>query len=144
MIPIAIEDIPQDERRRVLKEGELARKASTYFQQASANIEDERGGRWAKHVKTVVAGSDPSVAVPRQPSSSPSNQMAMMPPEPVLGYSVEDHEACGEYWEIQASLKSQGASSSAMAAPKTDDGVSTSPPISARVGARRRSFRRRL
>jgi hypothetical protein len=106
MIPI--EDIPQSERRRIMEEDRLARKASTYFQQAQSSLNDTAGGRFGAVTKSSVTGSGP-VVYPRLPADAPSNQMAMMPPEPPLNYNINDQEPVGEFHEIQKSLSSAAA-----------------------------------
>ena len=55
MIPI--DEIPQSDRRRVLEEDRLARKASTYFAQAQASLDDTSGGRYGAVTKSTVTGS---------------------------------------------------------------------------------------
>jgi hypothetical protein len=94
------DDVSQAERRRILSE---ERKAKTYLSEAQINTDLELGGRFAKLPKTTVVGASPGISYPRLPQDSPSNQMAMMPDEPSLGYSVETQEPTGEIWEQEAS-----------------------------------------
>jgi hypothetical protein len=112
MIPIT--EISQDERRRILEEDKLARKASTYFAQAQSSLNDDAGGRFGSVTKSSVTGSGP-VVYPRLPADAPSNQLAMTPPEPAIGYDINAQEPTGEWFEIQKSL-----APSAMAASKSD------------------------
>jgi hypothetical protein len=111
----------------------------TYFSQAQIDADEDRGGRYASLDKPTVTGTDPSVSYPRLPADAPSNQLAGMPPEPQLGWSVNEMELVGEKFEIERSL----ASSVKAAHQSEDAAVSTSPPIDG-VGAGRRSFRRRI
>jgi hypothetical protein len=96
--------ISQKERREVLKNDRLVRQGSTYFQHAQASIDDELRGRFAQSGQSAtVTGSSP-ISYPKQPSTSPANQMSMMPDEAPLGYRVDDQEPVGEKFEVAASL----------------------------------------
>jgi hypothetical protein len=90
-------EISQSERRKVMENDRKI--MSSYLEHARASAEDDRQGRFGAINKTTVTGADPAVAVPRQPETAPSNQMAMMPDEPPLGYSVNDQEPVGEVFE---------------------------------------------
>jgi hypothetical protein len=57
----------------------------------------EMGGRYAKVHSTTVVGSGP-VQYPAQPPTSPWHHDPC-PPEPPLGYSVDDVEPVGEVHE---------------------------------------------
>jgi hypothetical protein len=97
------DNIPQSERRKVMESDRLARRAGTYFSQASAGMDDERGGRFAALNKPTVTGSGGGWA-PKQPPNSPWAK-DHCPPEPPLGWSVDDQEPVGEPHEIERSLK---------------------------------------
>jgi hypothetical protein len=100
-------DISQAERGRVLANDRKVaeeRRHSTFLDHARASADDDRGGRFALSGSSVtVIGASPSHEYPQQPSTAPSNQMAMMPDESRLGYSVNDQEPTGEAFEIAAS-----------------------------------------
>ena len=91
------DDISQAERRRIMAED---RRAKTYFGQAQHTV----GGRYAKVHSTSVTGSSPT-SYPAQPSTSPWHHDAC-PPEPPLGFSVEEMEPVGEPHERTASATS--------------------------------------
>ena len=86
------------EKRRILAEEQI----SSYRAHAEANADLELGGRFARITKTTVVGAGP-ISYPKLPEDSPSNQMAMMPDEPLLGYSVNDQECVEEVFEQKAS-----------------------------------------
>jgi hypothetical protein len=99
-------DISQAERRRVLANDRKVaeeRRHSTFLDHARASADDDRGGRFALSGSSVtVIGASPSHEYPQQPSTAPSNQMAMMPDEPlidgrgegnVLGYEIDRPDA---------------------------------------------------
>src|SRR6516164_3766724 len=96
-------EISQREKRRILAENRQVR-ASTYLQQAQANIDEDRGGRYAAIEKpaTVVGTGPGSISYPQQPSNSPwaNDPIGLEPP---LGFSVEDHDPVGELYERGAS-----------------------------------------
>jgi hypothetical protein len=118
-------DITQKQKREVMENDRLVRQRSTYFHHAQS-IDLEMGGRYSKLTPTSVSGSTPGPIYPGQPSTAPSNQMAMMPEEPPLGYSVNDQEPTGEKFEVAASL---GSPSTAMADVEgTSGGLDTSGP----------------
>jgi hypothetical protein len=96
---------PADEISQAIKRKILADRArlATYHAHGQAAIDDERQGRFAALSKATVVGTSPSIQYPRQPADSPANQFAMSPPEPPLGYSVNDQEPTGESWEQKAS-----------------------------------------
>jgi hypothetical protein len=88
------DEITMAEKRRIISE---ERRHSTYLDHSRASADDLAGGRFAKHNPTTVVGAS-SVSYPTQPETSPSNQLAMMPEEPlidgtgegnVLGYAID-------------------------------------------------------
>src|SRR5258708_40202925 len=103
-------DITQKEKRAILENDRLVRKG-TYFGVAAADADMEKGGRYAALNKPSVTGADPSVAgywgarYPAQPPNSPWAK-DHYPPEPPLGFSVEDQAPTGEWHEVQKSLSS--------------------------------------
>jgi hypothetical protein len=103
-------DITQKEKKEILENDREVR--ATYHSIASANMEDERGGRFSALNKPSVTGSEPTVMVPRQPSTSPwhSDPIGTEPP---LGFSVEDQPTTGEAWEVQKSIDDLASSPSA-------------------------------
>jgi hypothetical protein len=106
------DEISQAERRRTMAED---RRARTYFGQAQ-HADDDLGGRYAKVHSTTLTGSSPTV-FPAQPSTSPWHHDTC-PPEPPLGFSVEEMEPVGEPHERTAS-----ATSSSVTARQAGDDV---------------------
>jgi hypothetical protein len=99
--------ISQKEKREVLANDRKVREATTYHSVAQASVDDERGGRYATEgSKQTVVGSSP-IAYPRQPENSPWHHDPC-PPEPPLGYSVDEQEPVGEVFEREASAASTG------------------------------------
>jgi hypothetical protein len=98
MIGNPADEISQREKRRILAEDRQVR-ASTYLQQAQANVDEDRGGRYAAMEKpSTVIGTSPGPVYPQLPADSPANQAAMVPDEPlidgsgegsVLGYAID-------------------------------------------------------
>jgi hypothetical protein len=92
------DEISQALRRQILANDRKVaeeRKLSSYLDHARSSIDDERGGRFAAVSPTrTVVGTSP-VSYPRQPETSPANQMAMSPLEQPLGYSINDQEVVG-------------------------------------------------
>jgi len=86
------DDIPQSVRRRVMANDHKV--MATYHSVAQSTVDDERGGRYAVEGKQTVMGSSP-IAYPQQPSTSPWHHDAC-PPEPPLGFSVDEMEPVGE------------------------------------------------
>jgi hypothetical protein len=94
------DEISQAERRRVMLE---ERRGRTYQGHAIASADEDRGGRFALSGNpATVTGSTPGPVYPQQPSTSPSNQLAMMPDEPLvdgrgegdrLGYCIDNPSA---------------------------------------------------
>jgi hypothetical protein len=84
------DEISQAERRRIIA---WDRRSRTYFGQAQ-HTDDDLGGRYAKVHSTTITGSGP-ISYPDQPSTSPWHHDAC-PPEPPLGFSVEEMEPVGE------------------------------------------------
>jgi hypothetical protein len=92
------DEISQRERREVLRNDRRVREAATYHSVALGSVDDERGGRYATGgSKQTVIGAAP-VSYPTQPSGSPW-RVDMCPPEPPLGYSVDEMEPVGEAHE---------------------------------------------
>jgi hypothetical protein len=118
------------ERRKVIEED---RKASTYFAHAQADADLQLGGRFKAVHTTTFTGADPAVAVPRQPGTSPSNQFALMPEEPPLGFSVEAQDPVGEKFEVEALIAATPPSPSAELTAQAQGG-----------DVRRTGFRRRV
>ena len=87
------------EKREVMANDRKVREAATYHSVALAGIGDERGGRYAGAAKsaTTVVGATP-IAYPKQPAGSPWAKDEC-PPEPSLGYSVDEIEPVGEMFE---------------------------------------------
>jgi hypothetical protein len=90
----------QKEREEVLR--------STFQSRAIAEADEVRG-RWTEINKSNVVGATPTVDYPRLPSG-PWADPVQVPPEPSLGFSVEDHEPVGTIQEIEASLGAHSAS----------------------------------
>jgi hypothetical protein len=99
----------------VLRNENLLKKA-TYHSLASADADLDRGGRYGNLPKPSVAGTGPSGWAPQQPANSPWSR-DHCPPEPPLGFSVEDQPTTGEAFEVQRSIDAL----SAKAAPNADD-----------------------
>jgi hypothetical protein len=125
-------DITQKERREILENDRKVR--ATYFSQAQANMDDERGGRYATLNKPSVTGSSPSVMVPQQPANS-FWSCDPVPPEMPLGYDINAMEPVGEKFEIEKSLSS-AASGEAVAPTSSVVGDSKG------VGVNKRRWRR--
>ena len=86
------DDIPQSQRRRLMAE---ERRLRTYHGHAQANLGEDRGGRFAfAGSPKTVTGSSP-IQYPAQPAHSPWAKDAC-PPEPPLGFSVDEMEPVGE------------------------------------------------
>jgi hypothetical protein len=100
------DEISQAERRRILAED---RKARTYFSEAQASLDDNRGGRFAVTRPTTVIGSSP-IQYPRLPGTAPANQAALVGDEPTLGFSVNDIEPVGEIHERNERNEQRAAS----------------------------------
>jgi hypothetical protein len=99
------QDATQREREEVLRNDQ---RANTFAGRAISEADDVRG-RWAEINKSNVVGATPTVDYPRLPSG-PWADPVQVPPEPSLGFSVEDHEPVGTIQEIEASLGEQSAS----------------------------------
>ena len=85
--------ISQKEKREILANDRLVR--STYFSQAQASIDEDRGGRFSVLTPTQVVGRS-SVSYPRLPSTAPANQAAIVGDEPPLGIDVNALDPAGE------------------------------------------------
>jgi hypothetical protein len=93
----------QRERERLLRND----RANTFAGRAQAEA-DEIQGRWAQeHKATVIGTSDATAQYPKLPSG-PWADPVQIPPEPALGFSVEDHEPVGTIPEVQASIDAIG------------------------------------
>jgi hypothetical protein len=102
------DEISQAEKRRILAED---RRARTYFSQAQASANDDAGGRFAATAnKPKVIGASP-IAYPAQPEGSPWHSDPL-PPEPPLGFSVEDQPTTGEPFEIARSMQASSTAAS--------------------------------
>src|SRR5262249_28873899 len=84
------DEISQREKRRILIE---ERRMRTY-QGHALDADLDLGGRFAKVHTTTVTGSSP-ISYPPHPTHSPWHSNPC-PPEPPLGYSVEEMEPVGE------------------------------------------------
>jgi hypothetical protein len=107
----------QDERRALVK----STSGFTYASWAASDIAAETG----RHkTEVTVVGSQPAV-YPRPPSG-PWSGADPVPPEPSLGYSVDDQEPTGSYQEIQRSLdRLARASSTETSSPSVGDPPAT-------------------
>jgi hypothetical protein len=87
-------DITQKEKREVLRNDQrVHEQGSTYAEVHKVYADDlERGGRYSQPVDQT-----------RPKSGGWSSLWTGMPPEPQLGYSVNDQETTGEPHEIAAS-----------------------------------------
>jgi hypothetical protein len=106
--------------------------ATTYRDQALIGLALE-GGRFANHEAVVTGVGGPAVNYPMQSTTSPWSQPNLV--EPPLGWSVEDQEPCGEYFEVQQSLE-ELARASTPAASTGGDATATSSDIPAPVSDR--------
>jgi hypothetical protein len=88
------DEISQVERRKVMAE-ELRHK--TYMAHTDTFLDDDRGGRFSVTKPATIIGKGP-ISYPRLPENSPWHTNPL-PPEPSLGYSVEDQEPTGEKFE---------------------------------------------
>jgi hypothetical protein len=83
--------ITQREKREVLENDRKVR--GTYHSVGHADVDTERGGRYVVRLTTPTMPGWPSL-------------WANDPPEPPLGYSVNEQEPVGERHEIEASKTS--------------------------------------
>jgi len=86
----------QAERRRIMAE---ERRMRTYHGHA-LDAEPDPGGRYSKVHSTTVVGSSP-IHYPAQAKNSPWRRDEC-PPEPPLGFSVDDQPVVGEPHEVRA------------------------------------------
>jgi hypothetical protein len=105
------DDISQAERRAVLKSD---RDARTYFERAQ--IDDGVAGRWAKPQATVITSGH------QYPAASASHADSS-PPEPPLGFAIDEQEPVGTAAEVERSIaeierRSAGFASLPAAAPE--------------------------
>ena len=129
----AADEISQREKRRILIE---ERRMRTYHGHAQASIDEDRGGRFAySGSPTTVTGSSP-IQYPAQPAHSPWHHDPC-PPEPPLGFSVDEMEPVGEPFE-------RGPPSTA--APNVEDDGGRPPRVvgSATSFSKSSRFRRRI
>jgi hypothetical protein len=94
-------DITMKDKKEILENDRKV--MNTYHALAQSSIDDERGGRYAAVSRPATFVGAGPISYPALPEEAPSNQMAMMPPEPSLGYSVNDQEPVGEIHEQDAS-----------------------------------------
>jgi len=107
------DDIPQSERRRIMAE---ERRMRTYHGHAQANIDEDRGGRFAfSGSPTTVTGASP-ISYPTQPDHSPWAKDAC-PPEPPLNIDINALGPTGEPHEIRASTQDQDTPPSPLVEP---------------------------
>jgi hypothetical protein len=78
--------------------------ARTYFERASAEADENRGGRFAALAQAKVIGTTSAVQYPAGPqwSQDPTG------PEPALGYDVDAIEPVGTAAEVERSLDDLG------------------------------------
>jgi hypothetical protein len=99
MIGNPVDEISQREKRRILAEDRQVR--STYMSHAESSIDDDRGGRFAAIEKSATIVGAARISYPQQPAGSPwANDPIGL--EPLLGFSVEDHDPVGERHEWDA------------------------------------------
>jgi hypothetical protein len=89
----------QAEREQVLRNDARVRSGSTFLD----HTHSEEGGRFAK--PQTVIGATPTV---QYPMAAPNWSVDPVGPEPSLGFSVDQHEAVGEFGEVQASIQELG------------------------------------
>ena len=77
--------------------------ASTFVQFANSEA-NAAHDRFAQINKATVTGSQPSVQYPKLPEASPWHSNPV-PPEPSLGYPVDEVPIVGEEFEVRASLE---------------------------------------
>jgi hypothetical protein len=125
--------VTQREKRQVMENDRQVRVAATYHSVAQAALDDERGGRYAagSGSKASVVGTSP-ISYPTQPPGSPWAKDEC-PPEPPLGFSVDEQEPVGEMFE-RASI----ADGTSVIEGNGPGAVMSSPPRSGR-GFRRRA-----
>jgi hypothetical protein len=119
-------DTSQRERAELLR-NDL--RANTFAGRAQAEA-DEIQGRWAQEHKATVIGAGPV----QYPMAAPNWSVDPVGPEPSLGFSVDQHEAVGEYREVQASPEPIGdptTGSHQPAPPRHDERGSVGPPLAA-------------
>lgn len=95
-------DITMKEKRQILENDRKVRDGSTFFAHARADAELNLGGRYAKVQPTSVTGANPGSVYPRMPEGNPWAKDEC-PPEPSLGYAIDEQEPVGEPHEIAAS-----------------------------------------
>jgi hypothetical protein len=78
---------------------------TTYFERASAEADENRGGRFAALAQATVIGTSPQVQYPRGPNWTADP----VPPEAPLGFEVDAIEPVGTANEIERSLRQPAA-----------------------------------
>jgi hypothetical protein len=116
------DEISQAEKRRILIE---ERRMRTYHGHA-LDADLEMGGRFSRVNTTTVVGSSP-IQYPAQPPTSPWHHDPC-PPEPPLGYSVDEQDPVGEVFE-------RAHSAASPVEPPPDAGVGTPPSSSGELSA---------
>jgi hypothetical protein len=114
-------DIEQRERRAYAG----STTGMTYHSRALSHIELEGQGRHAAEAKASVSGREPFVKYPRMPEGSPWHA-DIVPPEPGLGYAINDLEVTGEPHELATSI---------VQLPEGDDAAATDGNLSRPSGA---------
>lgn len=91
-----------DEPTQQEKLGALRNDTNFSWQQ---NTVDDVGGRYSKVTPTSLTGSDASPQMPKLPASSPWSDPANWgPPEPSLGFSIDEMQPTGTPAEVEKSL----------------------------------------
>jgi hypothetical protein len=133
-------ELTQEEKRNTLANDRRVHK-NTYFSHAHP----DEGGRFAvsDQPRRHVVGSTPMPQYPIQPGGAWSNQAAAVPPEPSLGFSVNELEPLGTRAEIEQSLRAacDGADPSSDPSIASPNGGGRAPPSALLTGVSRRSRR---
>jgi len=87
-------DASQADRRAITENDRRVRKGSTYHEFASSEA-GAIGGRFAARERSTVVGATPAPLYPTMPGGAWPNQTAAVPPEPGLGFSVNELEPLG-------------------------------------------------
>jgi hypothetical protein len=102
------DEITLKDKLDVLRNEKLLREAGTYHEIASADADQDRGGRFSGLTRPSVIGSSP-ISYPQMPENNPW-RCDPVPPEMPLGYAINDQEATGEKWEQQRSIEKASSS----------------------------------
>jgi hypothetical protein len=97
-----VDEIAMKDKLDVLKNDALVRKAGTYHGIATADADQDRGGRYAGLTRPSVIGASP-ITYPQMPEGNPW-RCDPVPPEMPLGYDINDQEPTGEIFEQQRSM----------------------------------------